>query len=163
MLRMRSYLTRLQLNLGVRRHPTNLVMKALFYGCAAVLLAASPFRAAHTQSAKVPPSLALVRALYAQYACEAVLDYCDGDHELLDQPRRVLERYFDSTLAALWSLIERVRPERMRYVGLISCRCGTRRIRLEPWSLFCRARTQRRFELSFGTSERLSRVSSFIL
>jgi hypothetical protein len=37
MLRMRSYLTRLQLNLGVRRHPTNLVMKALFYGCAAVL------------------------------------------------------------------------------------------------------------------------------
>jgi hypothetical protein len=77
-------------------------MKALFYGSAAILFAASPFGAAHTQSAKVPPSLALVRALYAQYACEAVLDYCDGDHELLDQPRRVLERYFDSTLAALW-------------------------------------------------------------
>jgi hypothetical protein len=77
-------------------------MKAFLCSCVAALVAGSPFHTAHAQRTKVPPGIALIRRLYADYACEAVLDFCDPAHELLDQPRRVLERYFDSTLARLW-------------------------------------------------------------
>jgi len=77
-------------------------MKALISIYAAGTLAISPCHAICAQRANDPPGVALVRRLYADYACEAVLDYCDSTHELIDQPRPVLERYFDSSLASLW-------------------------------------------------------------
>ena len=56
--------------------------------------------------AQVKPSasVALVVRLYADFACEAVVDTpgCDGHHELVDQPKPVLARYFDAQLVRLW-------------------------------------------------------------
>jgi hypothetical protein len=49
-------------------------------------------------------AVALVVQLYADFACEAVVDTpgCDGRHQLVDQPRPVLARYFDDRLVQLW-------------------------------------------------------------
>jgi hypothetical protein len=56
------------------------------------------------QQLKVSGAVRVVRQLYADFACEAVIDEpdCDSQHQLLDQPRTVLERYFDTALARLW-------------------------------------------------------------
>lgn len=41
--------------------------------------------------------------MYSDFACEAVLEEpeCAPEHQLLDQPKKVLTRYFDDRLASL--------------------------------------------------------------
>jgi hypothetical protein len=56
------------------------------------------------QRSKIAPGLQVVRQLYADFACEAVIDEpgCDSRHELIDQPQAVLEQYVDAALTRLW-------------------------------------------------------------
>ena len=77
-------------------------MKGLIAAALAAFIALPICLAA--QQSKVSDAVRVVRQLYADFACEAVIDDpgCDSRHELLDQPRTVLERYFDAPLAGLW-------------------------------------------------------------
>lgn len=55
------------------------------------------------QDSKRSPGLDVVARLYRDYAWEAVVEYpVWHGHELLDQPRGVLSRYFDDGLIRLW-------------------------------------------------------------
>jgi len=55
------------------------------------------------QNAKPSPGLDIVARLYRDYAWEAVVENpVWHGHELLDQPRGVLSRYFDDGLVRLW-------------------------------------------------------------
>src|SRR5262245_51869826 len=75
-------------------------MRALIVSFIALSLAVSAGGAQPKPSAAV----ALVRQLYADFACEAVLEEpdCDARHQLMDQPRAVLSKYFDDRLTGLW-------------------------------------------------------------
>ena len=72
-----------------------------------ILAILAAFLVAHgltAQQAKVTGAVITVRKLYSDFACEAVIDEpdCDSRHQLLDQPRRILEGYFDAALVRLW-------------------------------------------------------------
>jgi hypothetical protein len=55
------------------------------------------------QNAKGSPGLDVVARLYRDFAWEAVVETPTWNgHELLDQPRAVLARYFDDALVRLW-------------------------------------------------------------
>ena len=56
------------------------------------------------QGPKPSAQVRVVAQLYADFACEAVLSEpgCDTRHQLVDQPARVLSRYFDEPLIRLW-------------------------------------------------------------
>ena len=84
------------------------------------------------QRSNVTGPVAIVRDLYADFACEAVIDEpgCGSRHELLDQPVAALERYFDPTLGACGSPTASARRAPTRYVASISFRSGHHRIRL---------------------------------
>jgi hypothetical protein len=75
-------------------------MKSLLIAC--VLSAASA--AGLEAQTKLSAPVALVARLYATFACEAVVDTpgCDSEHELVDQPKAVLAKYFDAQLVRLW-------------------------------------------------------------
>jgi hypothetical protein len=69
----------------------NLILALIFAGTSATLAAADE-----------PDPVQVVAQLYRDFAWEAVVDSPDwDDHRLLEQPRAVLERYFDPRLAAL--------------------------------------------------------------
>jgi hypothetical protein len=70
------------------------------------------------QRAPLSPRVALVRDLYSDFACEAVVDSpgCAERHEFVDLPIDVLRQYFDESLARLW-VAERERAGRTREVG----------------------------------------------
>jgi hypothetical protein len=70
------------------------------------------------QRAPLSPRVALVRDLYSEFACEAVVDSpgCDQRHEFVDLPSDVLRQYFDASLARLWKA-ERARAARTHEVG----------------------------------------------
>lgn len=76
-------------------------MKAFTFVCATLSLTASLGSA---QRSKPPAAVAVVRQLYADFACEAVVDEpgCDTQHEFVDQPHLVLAKYFDDRLTRLW-------------------------------------------------------------
>jgi hypothetical protein len=72
--------------------------------CALLLLGCIVAGPMHAQHATLSPRVEVVRQLYSEFACEAVVDApgCDEQHELADQPRDVLGRYFDDRLTTLW-------------------------------------------------------------
>ncbi|HXT16167.1 MAG TPA: hypothetical protein VN706_11095 [Gemmatimonadaceae bacterium] len=85
--------------------------------CIALSLALSVASVVSAQQSKPSAQVAVVLRLYADYACEAVVEpFCDAQHELVDQPRAVLARYFDDRLVRLW-LTDRARAVRTREVG----------------------------------------------
>ena len=73
---------------------------------------------AAAQRPQLSAGVLLVRQLYTDFACEAVLDdpECDSQHEFIDQPQSVLAKYFDNRLVQLW-LADRRRALRTREVG----------------------------------------------
>lgn len=74
--------------------------------------------AATAQRPQLSAGVSLVRQLYADFACEAVLGDpgCDSEHEFVDQPQSILEKYFDDRLLQLW-LADRRRALRTHEVG----------------------------------------------
>lgn len=75
-------------------------MRALGLACAILFLSTS---LATAQRTRPSPGVTLVRQLYADFACEAVIDSgCDSRHEFVDQPKSVLAKYFDDNLVKLW-------------------------------------------------------------
>jgi hypothetical protein len=75
-------------------------MRVFAVSCVALVSAL----ASGSAQTKPSPAVAVVRQLYADFACEAVIDEpgCDSRHELVDQPRAVLAKYFDDQLIRLW-------------------------------------------------------------
>ncbi|MDB4908365.1 MAG: hypothetical protein JWO05_3149 [Gemmatimonadetes bacterium] len=75
-------------------------MKSLFLAVLMSAIAVAPIEAQAKPSAPVT----LIASLYAAFACEAVVDApgCDSTHELMDQPKPVLARYFDAQMVRLW-------------------------------------------------------------
>jgi len=84
----------------------------------ALLCAAWAIPAVAAAQAKPSPAVAVVRQLYTDFACEAVIDEpnCDPQHELIDQPKAVLAKYFDDQLTRLW-LADRLAAARTHEVG----------------------------------------------
>lgn len=68
-----------------------------------LILFATSFIGVQAQSRPSAPA-AVVAKLYADFACEAADDAhgCTRGHELIDQPKAVLSRYFDPRLVRLW-------------------------------------------------------------
>ncbi len=73
---------------------------------------------ATAQRPQLPATVLLIRQLYTDFACEAVLNDpgCDSQHEFIDQPPSVLAKYFDDRLVQLW-LADRHRALRTHEVG----------------------------------------------
>ena len=76
-------------------------MKALVAAGIALWTTALPVGA---QQKHPSAAVALVRQLYTDFACEAVVDEpeCDPHHQFVDQPRAMLSKYFDDRLVQLW-------------------------------------------------------------
>lgn len=75
-------------------------MKALVF---VALLATAALGAAPAQRRPISGPVATVAQLYRDFAWEVVVEEPSfDDHGLLDQPRPVLQRYFDDRLTDLW-------------------------------------------------------------
>jgi hypothetical protein len=69
----------------------------------AALLLSTAAVAAPAQRRPISGPVAIVAQLYRDFAWEVVVEEPSfGDHGLLDQPRSVLQRYFDDRLTDLW-------------------------------------------------------------
>ena len=100
------HITSQGLSISVRHHPgiysCIVPMKAATIAVTALVFGASQVSA---QRAQLSGGVAIVRQLYADFACEAVIDDLNGcgiQHEFVDQPQAVLARYFDDQLVRLW-------------------------------------------------------------
>lgn len=79
-------------------------MKTFLVRCAIGILLTPLTVGLGAQTPKPSAQTTVVAALYADFACEAVLDepLCDGRHQFVDQPKAVLAKYFDDQLVRLW-------------------------------------------------------------
>jgi len=94
MLRMRSYLTRPQLNWGVRHHSGHEAMRVLVW----MALAAGSVSPLRAQVPSKESAQAVVARLYAEYAWETKDDSTGKKEPLFSAKRAVMARYLDTEL-----------------------------------------------------------------